>query len=404
MATRRSDRAPARHAKVGEGISEREEAGLFMERFVLGAVALGVSLFLVGSVACAAEQVGIKAASAFRPREVKSHNGNRWGLVYRGAIEENASGQVALHPIAYTLNGFEIAANVYTPAGYDGSAAGKYAAVVVAHPNGGVKEQVAGLYAQRLAEKGYVAIAADAAFQGGSGGSPRNTDIPHYRVEDIRGMADIVSRYPGVDSSRIGVLGICGGGGYTLRAAQTDKRLKAVATLSAFNTGVVRRNGFLDSQVATITERLRKASEARAQEAAGGEVLYSDSGSPKLTAEEMEKQLENAPDLYRDGYEYYGKTHAHPNAVGRYTLSGLLELMAFDASENMDLIDQPLLMMAGSAADTFYLTERCFVKAVNARDRELFLIRGATHIQTYWKPEYVEQAVGKLAEFYGKHL
>ena len=85
-------------------------------------------------------------------------------------------------------------------------------------------------------------------------------------------------------------------------------------------------------------------------------------------------------------------------------MSSLLELMTFDASENMDLIDQPLLMMAGSAADTFYLTERCFVKAVNAKERELFLIRGATHIQTYWKPEYVEQAVGKLTEFYGKHL
>lgn len=314
---------------------------------------------------------------------------NPFTLTYDGAITENVKGKVNIHPVTYKLNGLEISANVYTPANYD--PAKKYPAVVVAHPNGGVKEQVAGLYAQRLAEQGYITITADAAYQGASGGLPRNVDKPAYRIEDIHGMADFITQYPGVDTVRLGLLGICGGGGYSLKAGQTDKRFSAIATLSMFDSGLVRRNGYQDSQLSTIQERLKQASDARAQEAAGGEVTYV--GDAKLPF-----------DLYRQGFEYYGKTHAHPNSTFRYTASSLLDLMRFDASSNMDLIDKPLLMMAGSKADSLYMSETAFKGASNAKDKELFLIDGATHIETYWQPEYVNQAIGKLAQFYGKNL
>jgi hypothetical protein len=322
---------------------------------------------------------------------------NPFTLVYEGAITENVKGQVNIHPVSYKLNGLDIAANVYTPANYDPKE--KYPTLVVAHPNGGVKEQVAGLYAQHMAEKGYITIAADAAYQGASGGTPRNVDKPANRIEDIHGMADFISQYAGVDVDRLGLLGICGGGGYSLKAAQTDKRFKAVATISMFNSGLVRRNGFMDSQVSTIQERLKQASDARAQEAAGGEIIYA--ADAKLTDEQIAK----LPfDLYREGFIYYGKTHAHPNSTFKYPMSSLLALMRFDAATNMDLINQPLLMIAGSKADTLYMTKSAFEKATNAKDKELFLIDGATHIQTYWKPEYVSQAVGKLIQFYGKEL
>ncbi|GAC12567.1 alpha/beta hydrolase [Paraglaciecola chathamensis] len=318
---------------------------------------------------------------------------NPFTLTYEGAITKNVEGKVNIHAVSYKLNNIDIAANVYTPPGFDPSK--QYPAIVIAHPNGGVKEQVAGLYAQRLSEQGYITITADAAYQGASGGEPRNIDKPANRIEDIHGMADVISTYPGVSTSQIGLLGICGGGGYSLKAAQSDKRFKSIATLSMFNSGRVRRNGYMDSALDTIQQRLTSASEAREIEAKTGEVRYV--GDAKLTDE----QIAALPfDLYRQGFEYYGKTHAHPNSTFRYTESSLLSLMNFDAATNMDLINQPLLMIAGSKADSLYMTKNAFELATKSEDKQLFLIEGATHIETYWKPEYVSQAMTQLSHFF----
>ncbi|MBE0702843.1 MAG: alpha/beta hydrolase [Afipia sp.] len=317
--------------------------------------------------------------------------------VYRGAITANEMGKVNVHPVTYKLHGLDIAANVYTPANYDPKQ--NYPAIVVAHPNGGVKEQTAGLYAQHLAEQGYITISADASYQGASGGEPRSVDKPSNRIEDIHGMADFITQYPGVDAARLGLFGICGGGGYSLAAAKTDKRFKSLATLSMFNSGRVRRNGFADSALDTIQQRLQQASAARAQEVAGGEILYS--GDADMTDEEIAA----LPfEMYRQGYEYYWRTHAHTGSTFKYTTSSLLDLMRWDATDQIELIDQPLLMICGSKADSLYMSEDAFPKATGTTDKELFLIEGATHIETYWVPEYVAAAMGKLIQFFDRTL
>ena len=322
---------------------------------------------------------------------------NAFGLVYEDAISENMHGEVNIHRVTYQVDGIDVVANVYTPAGYD--PAKGYAAVVVAHPNGGSKDQVAGLYAQKLAEAGCVTIAFHARYQVESGGMPRRTDKPANRMGDIMGAIDFIQQYPGVDPERIGAFGICGGGGYTFATAQVDKRIKAVGTLSLFNTGDVRRNGYMRTQMGNVMERQREASLARQKEAAGAEPELA--GFMNWTPEEA-RQIK--VDLYRDGYFYYGVTHKSPNAPGTYLKSSLMDMMAWDATDHADLIDQPLLIIAGEIADSRYMSEEAFVKATGTADKELFIVPGATHIRTYFVPEYVAQISAKIQDFFTSKL
>ena len=166
-----------------------------------------------------------------------------------------------------------------------------------------------------------------------------------------------------------------------------------------FNSGRVRRDGLQDSLRGTISDRLRQATAARAQEVSGGEIVYA--GAANLTDEQIAAQPFA---LYRQGYAYYWKTHAHPGSTFKYTMSSLLDLITWDATDQIELINTPLLMIAGGDADTRYLTEEAFDKATGTDDKELFLIEGARHIETYWVDAYVDAAVGKLAEFFDRVL
>lgn len=141
-------------------------------------------------------------------------------------------------------NDITLVGNLYRPADFDKSK--KYPAISVAHPWGGVKEQTASLYAEGLAEKGFITLAYDASHYGESGGEPRYYENPSERVEDIRCVVDYLSSRPDVDADHIGALGICAGGGYTIAAASTDARIKAAASVSTYDIGDAARAGLKD--------------------------------------------------------------------------------------------------------------------------------------------------------------
>lgn len=323
-----------------------------------------------------------------------SFNNNNFGLVYQNAINENIENQVNIYPITYNLNGNIIASNIYTPSNYKNEAL--FPAIVIAVPNGGVKEQVGGLYGQKLAELGYITIVSDPTFFGESGGNKRQQDIPYYRIEDIRGMVDAISSFEKVDINNIYGLGICGGGGYMLSAGQMDKRLKKISTVSMFNTGAVRREGFQNNQVDSILERLHQVAKIREKEVLEDIDIYNQS------MHEMSKEqgYQLPIDMYREGYIYYVETHSHPNSKSCFLQRNLMDLMVYDPVQFMYLIDQPLLMIVGEKADTKYMSENALLLAINTNNKELYQIKDATHIQMYYVNTFVEEAINKLDSFF----
>lgn len=149
-----------------------------------------------------------------------------------------------------------------------------------------------------------------------------------------------------------------------------------------------------------MQERLAKAVEARAHAVKTGEERLV--GSMAGITDEQAEKLPFA--LYRESFQYYLRTHAHPNSTFEYTESSLMDLMTWDATDQIELINQPLLMIAGEKADSLYMTQDAFAKATGTADKKLFLIPNATHIQTYYVPEYVDMAAGKLVKFFGEKL
>lgn len=306
---------------------------------------------------------------------------------------------VTIERVAYSARniGTQIVANLFKPAGFQASR--KYAAIVVTHPFGGVKEQTAGLYALRLAEQGFLTLAYDASYQGESGGLPRLMEVPAQRLDDISCAIDFLVRHPQVDAERMGSLGICAGGGYALCNAATELRVKAVAAVSTFNLGEARREGMGTISYEERMKRLKNASEARSREARGEPAQL-----VPVVPDTAASFTAQTPALYREGYDYYRTARAqHPNSPNRYMLSSLPQQMAFFPFEQLDTISpRPLLVVAGSKADTLFWSRQVYE---NAREpKELHVVEGATHIDMYDRPQFVTPAVSKLAEFFGRHL
>ncbi|MGM7648728.1 alpha/beta hydrolase [Nocardia sp. JW2] len=298
--------------------------------------------------------------------------------------------------VTFPSNGLRLAGILFTP---DNRGGERLPAVVVSHPGGGVKEQTASVYAQRLADKGYAALVFDAAYQGESEGEPRFLEDPFQRSEDVKSAVTFLTTRDDIDPARIGALGICASGGYVPFAAQTDHRIKAVATVSGLDIGDYLSNGLGRTQdPSVLREMLDAAGALRTAEAQGAEPNY------QIWAPPSAEGLEQAPDLFRDAHDYYRTPRGqHERSENKWPLQSIDRIAQFDAYAKIAMISpRPLLMIVGSKADTAYFSEEAIAKA--AEPKELFVVDGATHVDLYDLDQYVTPAVDKLDEFFGKGL
>lgn len=298
--------------------------------------------------------------------------------------------------VSFNSGGFRIAGHLYVP---DGLAAGNHPAIVVGHPASGVKEQTAGLYAQRLAERGFIALTFDTATQGESEGLPRGIEDPARRVEEFKSAVSFLSRLQGIDPDCIGALGICASGGYVVSAAASDHRIKAVATVSGVDLGTWYRCGADGKQdPAMFQGMLDAAAAARAAEARGEGV-----GMLPIRPANEEEARAGGP-MVLDGWQYYCTDHGrHPRQADELTWTSIDRAAMFEGFRFVDLISpRPLLMVVGTEAVTRWMGEDAIKEA--QEPKELFWIDGATHVELYYKPKYVTPAVEKLADFFRANL
>ncbi|MEV0696861.1 alpha/beta hydrolase [Saccharopolyspora sp. NPDC050389] len=298
--------------------------------------------------------------------------------------------------VTFPSAGLALAGLVFTPDDHTGA---PLPAVVVSHPGGGVKEQTASIYAEHLARAGYAALVFDAAYQGESEGTPRGLENPFQRAEDVRAAVTYLTTRDDIDPARIGALGICASGGYVPFAAQTDHRIKAVATVSAVDIRSLLVEGLGRTQGPEVLQAmLDQAGALRTAEARG------EAPAVQNWAPESPEGLENAPTLYREAQDYYRTSRGgHCNSTNEWPLRSIDQIAQYDSYAMIELISpRPLLMIIGSEADTGYFSREAIEKA--NEPKELFVIDGATHVALYDEDEYVSPAVAKLGEFFGDNL
>ena len=298
--------------------------------------------------------------------------------------------------VTFDSNGLKLAGILRLP----DTASSALPAIVITHPFGGVKEQTASVYAKALTELGFATLVYDAAYQGESEGLPRYLEDPFARAENIKSAVTYLSNLDEVDAENIGAIGICAAGGYVPYAAQTDLRIKAVATVSAADMGSLFRDGLGGKASPEILQQMLQASaKARIAEANGEAPEYMNivPNSPADVTPET-------PQLYREGTDYYRTPRAqHPNAVNKCLVRSVDRIAQYASYDLVDIIaPRPLLMIAGTDADTRYFSELAISKA--NEPKELWLVDGATHIDLYDKPEFVGPAVNKLNAFFQESL
>lgn len=303
--------------------------------------------------------------------------------------------------VSYQNLGWQTAADIYFPPGFDEKQ--RYPAIVSTHPIGSCKEQTAGnIYAKGLAEQGFVVLVHDASFQGASGGAPRFIEDPSIRVSDIRYAVDYLQSLPYVDAERIGAIGVCGGGAYTIHAAITDHRIKALASITGVNYGRLIREGFAQFQPRELARNIAQMRSAQAQ------------GAERVAANLLPDSVDAARQAgisdidVLEATEYYKTPRGQqPNGATSQLMSFSGAAMGWDAFTHAEvLLTQPLMVVIGDKPGGFGAYRdgwEIYSRAASA-DKRIVVAEGWSHYDLYDKPEPVAIAMAKLVPFFKETL
>ena len=317
-----------------------------------------------------------------------------------GADNFYQSDQVTVQKVSFRNQyQMKIVGKLFTPRGMDKKA--KNPAIVVGHPMGAVKEQSSNLYAQKLAEQGFVTLAIDQAFWGESEGLTRNAVAPDIYAESFSAAVDFLGTRSFVDRERIAALGICGSGSFVISAAKIDPRIKAVATVSMYDMGAANRYALNHSQ--TLEQRqqiIAAAAEQRYAEFTGGKTKYT-SG----TVHTLDK---DTPPIQREFYDFYRTPRGEftPKGSSRQltthpTLTSNVKFMNFYPFNDIETISpRQMLFITGSAAHSREFSEEAYKLA--GQPKELFVVAGAGHVDLYDRTDLIP--FDKLTSFYKKSL
>lgn len=290
--------------------------------------------------------------------------------------------------------GITLAADFYVPK----NTSAKLAAIVVGGPFGAIKEQSSGLYAQIMAERGFITLAFDPSFTGESGGEPRHVASPDINTEDFSAAVDFIGLLPNVDRDRIGILGICGWGGMALNAAAVDKRIKAVVASTMYDMTRVMSKGYNDSVTREQrTKTLEQLSQQRWKDA--------EQGKPELGP--LFNELKGGEPQFMVDYAGYYKSRDrgfHPRAINSnssFTITNPLSFMNMPLLSYINEISpRPMLLVHGEKAHSRYFAETAYAAA--AQPKELMIIKGATHIDLYDRLDVIP--FDKMTSFFQQHL
>lgn len=291
--------------------------------------------------------------------------------------------------------GITLAADMYTPKG----AVGKLPAIAVSGPFGAVKEQSSGLYAQQLAERGFLTIAFDPSFTGESGGQPRRVASPDINVEDFSAAVDFLSVQPDVDSDRIGVLGVCGWGGIAVQAAINDPRIKATVASTMYDMTRVSANGYYDSE--------DSPQQRNAKRKAMAEQRTEDyrNGTCKRAGGVVDPVPEDAPEFVKRYHEYYKMPRGfHPrsgNSTDGWNFTSSLPFINFKFFEYAGELESAVMIVHGENAHSRYFGEDTF-KKLHGDNKELLIVADADHVDLYDNLEKIP--MNQIATFFNTNL